>query len=56
MKRKTQTAVKQREAVPSDDAKRKLVEIWLEHDGNEARQILQAFKIGFEDASKQLSL
>lgn len=33
-------------AVP-DDAKRKLVDIWLGHDGNDAKQILEAFKLGF---------
>lgn len=33
-------------AVP-DDAKRKLVDIWLDHDGNDAKQILEAFKLGF---------
>jgi len=30
-----------------DDAKRKLVDIWLDHDGNDANQILEAFKLGF---------
>ena len=34
---------------PSDHAKRKLVDIWLEYEGNEAKAILEAFKIGFED-------
>lgn len=33
-------------AVP-DKAKRELVDIWLAHDGNEAKQILEAFKLGF---------
>lgn len=31
-----------------EDAKRKIVNIWLAFDGNEARQILEAFKVGFE--------
>jgi len=30
-----------------DDAKRKLVDLWLDHDGNDAKQILEAFRLGF---------
>ena len=44
-----QGRVSKPEPKPSDDAKRKLVEIWLAFDGNEARAILEAFQLGFKD-------
>ena len=44
---KTKEIVSLRGYSVPDDAKRKLVDIWLDHDGNDAKQILEAFKLGF---------
>lgn len=55
MKPKTKTLKRSKRSVSqcgrsaSEDAKRKLVDLWLGFDGNEAKAILEAFKIGFED-------
>lgn len=35
--------------IPSKEAKEMLANLWLDFDGNEAKAILKAFKIGFTD-------
>ncbi len=47
-----QRSVPPHEPATSEDAKRKIVDLWLSGETNEARLILEAFKIGLDEGRR----